>query len=78
MNPPAMPTDPPVWTMLDVLHAGAVVSGVSPVYNIEETTYALTAANPQFLMIMSSSMNAAAAAAAAKNAGIPQERVSPP
>jgi 4-coumarate--CoA ligase len=62
--------------MLDVLHAGAVVSGVSPAYNIEETTYALTAANPQFLIILSSSMNVAAAAA--KNAGIPQERVSPP
>jgi len=53
--------------------AGAVVSGASPAYNVEEMTYALKTADARFLMTLPSSMNVAAAAA--KNAGIPKERV---
>jgi 4-coumarate--CoA ligase len=59
--------------MLAALRVGAVISGASPAYNVEEMTYALKKGNAKFLMTVPGSMGVAAAAA--KEAGIPKERV---
>ena len=50
--------------------AGAVVSGASPAYNVEEMTYALKTADAKFLATSPTSM--AVAKEAAKNAGLNQ------
>ena len=65
-----------VWypcAMFGAIRAGAVVSGASPAYNVEEMTYALKTADAKFLFTVPGSMDVAAAAA--KNAGIPEEHV---
>jgi 4-coumarate--CoA ligase len=59
--------------MFSVLRAGAMVSGASPAYNIEEMTYALKTAKAKFLMTVPESMSVAEKAA--KEAGIPKERI---
>ncbi|KAJ5573321.1 hypothetical protein N7450_010305 [Penicillium hetheringtonii] len=52
---------------------GAVISGASPAYNVEEMTYALKTAQVKVLMTAASSLPVAVPAA--KNAGIPKERI---
>ncbi|KAH7384722.1 hypothetical protein BKA64DRAFT_147548 [Cadophora sp. MPI-SDFR-AT-0126] len=65
-----------IWypvAMLSVNRVGAIVSGASPAYNVEEMTYALKTAKAKFLMTVPGSMDVAAKAAEA--AGIGKERV---
>jgi acyl-coenzyme A synthetase/AMP-(fatty) acid ligase len=52
---------------------GAMVSGASPAYNIEEMTYALQKGGAKFLMTVPSSMEVAIAAA--ENAGLSKDHV---
>lgn len=56
-----------------VTRLGAVVSGASPAYNVEEMTYALKTAKAKFLMTVPGSLDVAIEAA--KRAGIERERV---
>lgn len=65
-----------IWypvAMFGGLRAGAMISGASPAYNIEEMSYALKTARAKFLMTTPGSMGVAAASA--KEAGIPKENV---
>ncbi|KAH8430861.1 acyl--CoA ligase [Aspergillus melleus] len=65
-----------IWypvAMLATVRVGGIVSGASPAYNIEETTYALKTAKAKYLMTVPSSMEVAIPAA--KNAGIPADRI---
>lgn len=65
-----------IWypvAMLSVLRLGAIVSGASPAYNVEEMTYALKKSNAKFLLTVPGSLSVAEEAA--KAAGIARERV---
>lgn len=65
-----------IWypvAMLAALRLGAVVSGASPAYSVDEMSYALRTAGAAFLMTHPGSVEVAVRAAA--NAGIPRERV---
>ncbi|KAL9074660.1 MAG: hypothetical protein Q9157_004311 [Trypethelium eluteriae] len=65
-----------IWypvAMFAAIRAGAMVSGASPAYNIEEMTYALKTGHAKFLMTSPPSMEVATAAAAA--AGIPKSNI---
>ncbi|KAE8452663.1 hypothetical protein EG329_013922 [Mollisiaceae sp. DMI_Dod_QoI] len=65
-----------IWypvAMLAANRVGAIISGASPAYNVEEMTYALKTAGAKFLFTIPGSMGVATAAA--KNAGIPREKV---
>ncbi|KDE76381.1 acyl-CoA synthetase [Aspergillus oryzae 100-8] len=53
--------------------SGAIISGASPAYNIEEMTYALKTGNAKFLMTVPAGMDVAVPAA--REAGIPTERI---
>ncbi|CUS14707.1 unnamed protein product [Tuber aestivum] len=55
------------------LRVGAVVSGVSPAYGVDEMTYALRVAGAKFLFTLPGSV--AVAVAAAGRVGIPRERI---
>ena len=59
--------------MFAAIRTGAMVSGASPAYNVEEMTYALRTSRAKFLMTSPPSMQIATAAAAA--AGIPQSNI---
>ena len=65
-----------VWypvAMFAALRVGAVMSGASPAYNVEEMAYALKTARSRFLMTVPGSMGVAAEAA--EKAGLPRENV---
>ncbi|KIW79868.1 hypothetical protein Z517_06483 [Fonsecaea pedrosoi CBS 271.37] len=65
-----------VWypvAMFSVLRVGAVVSGASPAYNIEEMIYALKTADAKYLFTVPESIPIAEAAAA--EVGIPQRHI---
>ncbi|KAI9688781.1 MAG: hypothetical protein M1822_001138 [Bathelium mastoideum] len=65
-----------IWypvAMFAAIRAGAMVSGASPAYNVEEMTYALKTGRAKFLMTSPPSMQVATAAAAA--AGIPKSNI---
>ncbi|OCL01262.1 4-coumarate-CoA ligase 2 [Glonium stellatum] len=65
-----------IWypvAMFGGLRVGAMISGASPAYNVEEMSYALKTAQAKFLMTTPGSMEVAAASA--KEAGIPKQNV---
>jgi 4-coumarate--CoA ligase len=65
-----------VWypvAMFAGLRVGAMISGASPAYNVEEMTFALKTADAKFLMTTPASMDTAAASAEA--AGLPRSNV---
>ncbi|KAL8721502.1 MAG: hypothetical protein Q9225_001847 [Loekoesia sp. 1 TL-2023] len=68
-----LPDTPTPSALMRLTSPGAIISGASPAYNIEEMTYALKSANAKFLMTIPTSMEVAAAAA--QNAGIPKNRI---
>ncbi|KAI2632897.1 acetyl-CoA synthetase-like protein [Xylaria nigripes] len=55
------------------MRVGAVVSGASPAYNVEEMTYALRTANAKFLATHPASISVATQAAS--NVGIPKKNI---
>ncbi|PWW78903.1 acetyl-CoA synthetase-like protein [Tuber magnatum] len=59
--------------MFAALRVGAVVSGASPAYGVDEMAYALKTANATFLFTLPGSV--AIAVAAASRVGIPKERI---
>ena len=59
--------------MFAAIRTGAMVSGASPAYNVEEMTYALKTGRAKYLMTSPPSMKVATAAAAA--AGIPKSNI---
>lgn len=65
-----------IWypvAMHAITRVGAIVSGASPAYNVEEMAYALKTGGAKFLMTVPGSMEVAAAAA--KEAGLKAECV---
>ncbi|KAJ5929887.1 hypothetical protein N7454_006837 [Penicillium verhagenii] len=65
-----------VWypvAMFATTRIGAMISGASPAYNVEEMTYALKTSKAKILMTAASALSVAIPAA--KNAGIPQDRI---
>ncbi|KAF2088442.1 acetyl-CoA synthetase-like protein [Saccharata proteae CBS 121410] len=65
-----------IWypvAMHGALRVGAMVSGASPAYNVDEMAYALKTAKAKFLLTSPTSMEVATAAA--KKAGIPKENL---
>ncbi|KAF2807768.1 4-coumarate-CoA ligase 2 [Mytilinidion resinicola] len=65
-----------IWypiAMFGGLRAGAVISGASPAYGVEEMAYALTCAKARFLMTMKDSLHVAVEAA--ERVGLGKDRV---
>lgn len=65
-----------IWypvTLFAAVRAGAIVSGASPAYNVEEMTYALRTARARFIATHPTSIGVAAEAAA--NVGIPKAHI---
>lgn len=65
-----------IWypvALFAAVRAGAVVSGASPAYGVEEMTYALRTARARFIATHPTSV--AVAAEAARNVGIPREHI---
>ena len=59
--------------MFAVNRVGAMMSGASPAYNVEEMTYTLQKSGSKFLFTSPTSIDVAAKAAS--NAGIPKSRI---